>query len=335
MLKSKDSYANNEVYEYNRFMELATVRSYVLSPSKRTQVKFLLNNKDVEELNQKPRFLIITPEGRSRTFYYDGAKLLLGFINTVRTMKSGTLELAGGAVTFMVKNETAYVITAVVGGNDERIIEVNNLSKVDSQVNPNHRRDELNKSLDRFEAIVQAFIDMVDGKENDTVPYFEQGRWLMYPLHNTHTSINGNNYLRLNWSDTGKVNKIRFSNKGKDCLFYSPSKENTSSLSEISEGFIDGIYRLVDEFDKVPYSELDSFRKALPVILSDDRKEFMEYVGGRGISATNYEGEHRVLIINVNSDAAPYYSKTMFHYDKQFVNDLIDGLRFLYNYEIK
>lgn len=335
MLKSKESYPNNEVYEYNRFMELATVRSYALSPSKRTQVKFLLNNKDVEELNQKPRFLIITPEGRSRAFYYNGAKLLLGFINTVRTMESGTLELAGGVVAFTVRNDSAYVITAVIGGKDERIIEANNLSKIGLQANPNHRRDEFNKSLDRFEAVIQAFIDIVDGKENDTAPHFEQGRWLMYPLHNAHVSVNGNNYLRLNWTAAGKANNILFSNKGKDCLFYSLSKEDTSSLSEISEGFIDGIYQLVDEFDKSPHCELDSFRKAYPVVLGDDRKEFMEYVGGRGISSTNHEGEYRVLIVNVNSDAAPGYSKTMFHYDKQFVNDLIDGLRFLYNYEIK
>lgn len=343
MLKPKHCYSDEATYNYHLFLHTATVRAYALNPHSMTQVKFILRNEKTRELicDKRDRFFFVNREGRSRFFYADDAKSILQFLEIIKhpdisdyvdpisRVKYRSLE--GG-------NKGEW-ITALIGNNDERIID-------SGSVKPARRTLEGIKTRERafvdmcvrLKEILEQFIEVTDHDftlEN-TLPYhFANERMTVLPLINKQNGWMTSSSLRLQVikrEDEELKNSICLNYKGKDILFYSRDKsiESSSSLSEVVEGFITGLKTLVDDYHN-HNDDANFFIKAIPVPLSEDRKYFMEYVAGRGVGGDGHDGPYRTMIVNVNSDAAPGSSKTHFHYHPEFMEDLYSGLRFLVN----
>lgn len=341
MLKARHCYANENAFNAAKFRELATVSAYALHPGLRTQVKFLIGNKETEETGGDNRFFIMDDKIRSKAFFRADAEALLKFIDIIRDDRIETYQ-CGDLVydTKQTKNalsDNKYTRRYIRGTfSNFGFVLVNNENITPAAIKDDPTLPDVSwkQSLDRFEEILKAFIDACDGKKTEANPWFVQGRFLMLPLHNKHNGAFKPHSLRLNWVLTGRPNHIAFQAGEKTVLFYAINKDDTSSLEEVIEGFIDSLYRLIDAFNSSPVSEDQMFIKAIPVKLSKDREAFMEYVGGRETGGENHEGNYRGMIVNVNSDAAPAWSKVHFNYNHDFVCDLVDGLRFLTSYEV-
>lgn len=336
MLKSRNSYASENAYQAALFRELCTVRSYTLSPGLRVQVKFLIENEKTAETGHASRFFIISEKDRSKAYYREDAITLLKFISVIRNRDVDSYQSCG--LVYEVIKRPKYisrVIKYTLSKDSGHVLTNEHIGLLEINDDPTYSETFWDQGLDRFKEILQTFIDVCDGKSTNTTEWFRQGRFLMLPLHNSHSGPFKVHSLRLNWTSNKKINNLAFQCRDKSILFYALNKENTSSLKEITEGFIDSLYRLIDTFKNHNPVHVDSFVHSVPVILSEDRKHFMEYVGGRGVSGEDGPNSYKTMIVNVNSDAAPAWSKTYFHYNHDFVCDLIDGIRFLTDYKVE
>lgn len=338
MLKPKHCYANEEVYNYNLFLHTATIRSYALNPQAMTQVRFILRNEKTRELDcdKRDRFFFLNRDGKSKFFYVDDAKAILGFLDIIQHPDISDYTDPATRIKYRSLSDNGSkgeFITAFISNRDERIID--NSSVMAMMV---IRKQVFTEMCERLKAIMTEFIEVIDHDiplEGSLSSHFAIGRFTVLPLNNKQNGWMTRSSLRLQVIDRNQEelkNSICLNYQGKDVLFYSRDShiEGSSSLSEVVEGFIAGFKNLVNEYHN-HYDDINYYIGAIPVTLSEDRKNFMEYVGGRGVGGDNHEGTYRTMIVNVNSDAAPVSSKVNFHYHPEFMDDLYNGLRFLVN----
>ncbi|AEV89726.1 hypothetical protein OBP_289 [Pseudomonas phage OBP] len=334
MLKARHCYATETAFHNALFREKATAHVFALNPAGRVQVKFLIGNEETAVTGRENVFFIIDSADRNRMFNLRDAKNILDLIAIIRDKRVSTYQGAGLVYDTSVggKYIRRYLRTSHQQAH-ESIISNDGMVPLDLKNDPKFAEKHWEESLNRFEEIIREFINVCDGKKVSINKWFRQRRYMMLPLHNAFNGPFKVHSLRLNWTQDMRVNNIAFQVGEKTVLFYALHKENTSSLTDVTEGFIDAIYRILDEY-KVFVDDDDMFVSSTPVILSDDRKHFMEYVGGRGVGGDSYEGGFRTIILNVNSDASPAWSKIHFHYEPNFICDLVDGLRFCTDFEI-
>lgn len=343
MLKPKHCYANEEVYNYNLFLQTATVHAFALNPYNMTQVKFVMNNKETIANNcvQKNFFVFVNRIGKTRPMERADAKSILKFIDIIGDSRiEDYTDKISRLKYHTVKGDKSIkeFLSVVIAGVEENIIKSSAFSLLTEEKGDKIRKQEFNKILVRLKLIMQQFIDLDNAgiHEAPTIPYhFESGRFVVYPLVNKESSWTATGSLRLmKIAVAGEVvtGHICFNYKGKDLLFYSREKsiKSSSTLNEIVEGFISGLKNLVAEYNSFS-GDINYFISSVPITLSEDRKHFMEYVGARGVANGDQEGAHQSMIVNVNSDAAPASSKVWFHYHPEFMQDLYNGLRYLVN----
>lgn len=338
MLKARSAYASQETFDYCFFKENATVQTFALNPALRIQIKFLFNNEKTAHTQIRNRFVICNEDSSSRMMFKKDAEEILDLLEVIKNPLVKQYQTKNEQIRFDdIGNGSLEKpsLTVLMKGEDVRICSWNTGSISDRENNPEMVGKEFGALVDRLTEILKAFLDHNEGKPITIENHFAYGRYMFLPLSNKGTDVTAPHYLRLNWTGENRVNNICLSAKGRNILFYSLNKENTSTLPEICEGFIDALYRVVDDFNKVTEADIDTFISTYSVQLSEDRKHFMEYVGARGMTVPNGdEPLKKSMLIQMNSDAAPASSKTMLRYDAQFVNDLIDGLRFCYEYKI-
>lgn len=337
MLKARKYYATQEAYNYNLFLDRGTAIPFALDPFLITQVKFILNNDETKELNFKSRFIIMTETERTDYLYVKDAKELLNFIDLIRDPRITNMDspnnkfryVTGPSSTLPVKFKKLY---AKIGDRFEKIIGTQEVSSIDYRENRNIRNEYFSNKLDRFEAILRLFIEVVeDGKKPVLEQHFQQGRYCLLPLNNKWSGPNKAHSLLLNWTPEKVLNNIMLSVSGKAVRFYGFHNNNSWKLSEVVGAFIDELDNLVTDYHNFD-EERSMFLKARQVYAGDDRRGIMDYVSGRGVGS---ETGARTMIININSDAAPLCSKVAFYYEKDFITDLYEGLHFLSYYEIK
>lgn len=336
MLKPRHCYSSEDAFNNALFNNCADVHAYALSANKRTQVKFLINNEKTAVCNKENKFFIISDSGRSHLLNKENAEQLLEFISIIRDTRIETYQCLGFVYdTSPSKRMTHRSIRVSLGRITDKVIDNDNLPINQLKEDPTYANRVWDGYLDRFEAILKEFVSLCEGKSSDITYWFFNDRFLMVPLNNDHNGPFKHFSLRLQWVKDNKINNIALQCGDKTVLFYEVTYvEGSSTLNEVIEGFIDSLYRLVDKYDAARGGGVIGFIESVPVNLSEDRKHFMEYVGGRGVSSDGHDNTYYSMIVNVNSDAAPAWSKTYFYYEKQFLNDLIDGLRFLVNYEV-
>lgn len=341
MLKPKHCYANEEVYNYNVFLHKARIHAFALNPYNMTQVKFVMKSKETIELgcDQKNFFVFANRDGKTRTMYREDAESILKFIDLIKDprIEDYSDKISRLHYHSVGENKSAReFISVMIAGNAANIVDTSIVSVQANEAGDVKRKQVFDDVVKRLKLIMRQFIDLDDAGTYDalTISYsFGTGIFTYYPLVNKHAGWTANGGLRLQkvlvdgeWVN----NHICFNYKSKDLLFYTRARQtsDSSSLSEVVEGFIAGLKILVDAYYHY-YDDVNRFVKAVPVSLSEDRKDFMEYVSGRGVGADNHDGPYRTMLVNINSDAAPGSSKTMFHYHPEFVKDLYNGLRFL------
>lgn len=339
MLKPRCTYPSKETYDYAFFKENATVHTFALNPALHIQIKFLLNNEKVDHLKLRNRFIICNEDGSSRMMFKKDAEEILELLEVIKNPLVKQYQTKTEQIRFN-DNSTNEIkkpfISALIKGEDVKICSWFTGSIKDREQDPELAGKEFGVLTTRLEEILKGFLSHCEGKPIAIESYFAYGRYMFLPLSNKGTDVTVPHYLRLNLTEEGKVNNICLGVKGRNILFYQLNKDYTSSLKEICEGFIDGIYRIIDDFDNTTREDIHDFIISYPVHLSDDRKHFMEYVSARGMVVTDGEnGQKASMLIQMNSDAAPASSKTMLRYDYQFICDLIDGLRFMNDYEIQ
>lgn len=327
MLKARHCYSNENAFHNALFREKATIHSFALNPGHRVQVKFLIANEETAVTGRESIFYILDDKYRSRAFTLRDAENLLNFIAVVRDRRVSTYQEAGMVYdTSVGGNYTRRYIRSNHQQGYESIISNDNIAPVDIKNDPEYADKHWEQSLNRFEDIIKEFINVCSGKVPVISSWFVQGRFLMFPLNNRFNGVFKTHCLRLNWTREKKLNHLAFQSGANTVLFYGLNKDNTSSLTEVCEGFIDGMYRMVDAY-KAHNDDMDMFIGSTPVILSEDRKHFMEYVGARGVGGESFDGAFRSIIISINSDASPAWSKVHFHYNHEFLCDLVDGIR--------
>lgn len=337
MLKPRHCYANEQVYNYNLFLDRATAIPFALDPSLMTQVKFILNNEETEELKLRSRFIIQNQTERTNYLYVDDAKELLAFIDLIRDPRITTLNSPKEKFRYSTgpsldRPAKFCNLHAKIGDRFERIIGISEVSNKDYQENRNIRNEHFINVLDRFESILRLFIGVVEENKAPVLDrHFQQGRFCMIPLNNKWNGPHKSHFLRLNWTQKKEPNNIMFSVDNKAMLFYGFHSENSWRTEEVVSAFIEELENLTNDY--LSFNEENAmFMKARKVYAGADRADLMEYVSGRGVGSA---AGARTMIININSDAAPIWSKVAFRYEKDFMTDLYAGLRFLTNYEIK
>lgn len=337
MLKSRECYGNEEAYHNALFRERATLHAFALSTVTRIQVKFLIGNDETAVTKRENIFFLQDERSRSRAYTRQEAENLINFFAIIRDKRVTTYQEHG--FIYDVKefkgNRICLIRGAYQNGSDV-IITNNTYSDKAIAEDPGIMERHWLQSLDRFESIIQAFIDACDGKPVGIDPYLIQRNAISIPLTNKYVGPYRSYGLRLNWIPDGRVNSLSIQAGTNSMILYAFNKEGSSTLKEIVDGYIDAMYRVIDDFNTLR-SDWDSFTTSIPVVLSSDRSVFMEYVAGRGTYMKTPSGapEHRGMFITFNSDATIAASKTFFHYDRDFICDLVDGIRFLTDYKVE
>lgn len=343
MLKPKHCYANEEVYKYNLFLHKARIHSFALNPYSMTQVKFVMNSKETidSDCEQENFFVFCNRDGKTRTMNRKDAESIIKFVDIINDPRIEDYADKLSRLNYHTvkgKASTREFISVMIAGNPANIIDTNVVSVLPNETGDAKRRQVFDDVLKRLKRIMRQFIDLDDAGTYDalTIPYtFGTGIFTFVPLNNKYSGWTANGGLRLQkvlvdgeWVN----NHICFNYKGRDLLFYNRVRNvpGSSSLTEVVEGFITGLKTLVSEYEEYQ-GDVNYYVGSVRIDLSEDRKHFMEYVGGRGVGGDNYQGPFNTMIINVNSDAAPAASKVWFHYDPEFMKDLYNGLRYLVN----